>query len=148
MARSLRAPRAVAPSACRLRARPGTRGHASSRVVRAEVRLTPEQWRCPVNVSTSSPWPLPQPPPAVLCLRVNMVLHKGSVAEVRPGPFVWRRTVRCAKSRLFSHTGSHRSRGPEFCTLQPPCWYTRDFFVSVMLATGPGVLNSAPPMPF
>ena len=27
--------------------------------------------------------------------------------------------MRCAKSRLFSDTGSHRSQGPEFCTLQP-----------------------------
>ena len=51
---------------------------------------------------------------------------------------------RCVKSRLFSTTGSHGSQGPEFCTLHPPCWYTRDFFVSVMLATGPRVLNSAP----
>ena len=29
------------------------------------------------------------------------------------------RTVRCAKSRLFSTTGSHGSQGPGFCTLQP-----------------------------
>ena len=35
---------------------------------------------------------------------------------------------RCAKSRLFSTTSSHGSQGPEFCTLPPPCWYTRDFF--------------------
>ena len=28
-------------------------------------------------------------------------------------------TVRCAKSWLFSITGSHGSQGPEFCTLQP-----------------------------
>ena len=28
--------------------------------------------------------------------------------------------ARCAKSRLFSTTGSHRSQGPEFCTLHPP----------------------------
>ena len=27
--------------------------------------------------------------------------------------------ARCAKSQLFSTTGSHRSQGPEFCTLQP-----------------------------
>ena len=50
------------------------------------------------------------------------------------------RTVRCAKSRLFSTPGSHGSQGHgshEFCTLpppalhltphNPPCWYTRDF---------------------
>ena len=30
------------------------------------------------------------------------------------------RTVRCAKSRLFSTTGSHGSQAPEFCTLHPP----------------------------
>ena len=50
----------------------------------------------------------------------------------------------CAKSRPFSTTGSHRSQGPEFCTVHPPCWYIRDFCFSVMLATGPRVLNSAP----
>ena len=27
--------------------------------------------------------------------------------------------LRCAKSRLFFTNGSHGSRGPEFCTLQP-----------------------------
>ena len=27
--------------------------------------------------------------------------------------------ARCAKSRLFFTTGSHRSQGPQFCTLQP-----------------------------
>ena len=31
----------------------------------------------------------------------------------------WGHTVRCAKSQLFSTTGSYGSRGPEFCTLQP-----------------------------
>ena len=51
---------------------------------------------------------------------------------------------RCAKSQLFSTTGSHGSQGPEFCTLPPPCWYTRGFFFSLMLATGPRVLHSAP----
>ena len=29
------------------------------------------------------------------------------------------RTVRCAKSRLFSITGSHGSQGLDICTLQP-----------------------------
>ena len=28
-------------------------------------------------------------------------------------------SARCAKSRLFSTTGSHGCQGPEFCTLQP-----------------------------
>ena len=37
--------------------------------------------------------------------------------------------ARCAKSQLFSTAGSHGSQGPEFCTLPPPCWYTRDFFL-------------------
>ena len=55
--------------------------------------------------------------------------------------------ARCAKSRPFSTTGSHGSQGPGFCTLQP-CWDTRDFVFSLMLATGPRVLNSAPPMLF
>ena len=43
---------------------------------------------------------------------------------------------RCAKSRLFSTTGSHGS--------QPRCCYTRDlfFFFSLMRATGPRVLNT------
>ena len=45
---------------------------------------------------------------------------------------------RCAKSWLFSTTGSHGSQGPEFCTLPPPCWYTRDFFLSLMPARVPG----------
>ena len=27
--------------------------------------------------------------------------------------------MRCAKSRLFSTTGSHGSQGPEFCTVHP-----------------------------
>ena len=33
-----------------------------------------------------------------------------------PPPPVWGRTVRRAKSRLFSTTGRHGSQGPEFCT--------------------------------
>ena len=48
------------------------------------------------------------------------------------------RTVHCAKDWLFSTTGSHGSRGPEFCTLQPlvvhqgicfrmPCMSARPF---------------------
>ena len=53
------------------------------------------------------------------------------------------RTVRCAKRRLFSTTGSHESQGPEFCTLQP-LLELQGFFFSLMLATGPRVLNSAP----
>ena len=58
------------------------------------------------------------------------------------------RTVRCAKSRPFFTTGSHGSQGPEFCTLQPLLVH-QGFFVSVvMLATGPRILNSAPPMLF
>ena len=32
---------------------------------------------------------------------------------------IWRRTVRCAKSRLFTATSGRGSQGPEFCTLQP-----------------------------
>ena len=55
------------------------------------------------------------------------------------------RTVRCAKSRLFSTTGSHGSQGPEFCTLQPLLVHQGFIFCfSLMLATGPRVLNSAP----
>ena len=44
--------------------------------------------------------------------------------------------VRCAKSRLFSTTGSHGSHGPDPCTLQ--------HLLVLMFATGPRVLNSAP----
>ena len=54
--------------------------------------------------------------------------------------------ARCAKSRLF-FTGSHGSQGPEFCTLQPLLVH-QGFCLSLMLATGPRVLNSAPPMLF
>ena len=64
-------------------------------------------------------------------------------------PNQWGRTVRCAKSRLFSTTGSHGSQGPEFCTLQPLLVHQGlFFFFSLMLATDPRVLNSAPPMLF
>ena len=63
-------------------------------------------------------------------------------------PCPWGRTVRCTKSRLFSTTGSHRSQGPEFCTLQPLLVHRGFFFFSLMLATGPRVLKSAPPMLF
>ena len=54
--------------------------------------------------------------------------------------------ARCAKSRLFSTTGSHGSEGPEFCTLPPPVRVHQGFFFLslMMLATGPRVLNSAP----
>ena len=45
------------------------------------------------------------------------------------------RTVRCAKSRLFSITGCHGSQGPEFCTLQ----HQGFFIFSLMLATDPKV---------
>ena len=37
---------------------------------------------------------------------------------------------RCAKSRPFFTTGSHGSRGPEFCTLQPLLVH-QGFFVLV-----------------
>ena len=37
---------------------------------------------------------------------------------------------RCAKSRLFFTTGSHGSRGPEFCTPQPLLVH-QGFFVFV-----------------
>ena len=45
----------------------------------------------------------------------------------------------CAKSRLFSTTGSH---GPKVLNSAPdtPCWYITD----VVDATGPKVLNCAP----
>ena len=33
--------------------------------------------------------------------------------------FPWGHTMHCAKSWLFSTTGSHGSQGPEFCTPQP-----------------------------
>ena len=56
--------------------------------------------------------------------------------------------MRCAKSRLFFTTGSHESRGPEFCTLQLLLVHQGFFCFSLMLATGPRVLNSAPPMLF
>ena len=52
--------------------------------------------------------------------------------------------MRCAKSWLFSITGSHGSQGLGICTLQPLLLVHQGFFISVMLATGPGVLNSAP----
>ena len=48
------------------------------------------------------------------------------------------------KSRLFSTNGSHGSQGPEFCTLQPLLVHQGFLFFSLMLATGPRVLNSAP----
>ena len=40
--------------------------------------------------------------------------------------------------------------GPRVLNSAPysPCWYARDFFFSLMLATGPMVLSSAPPMLF
>ena len=50
----------------------------------------------------------------------------------------------CAKSWLFSTTGSHGSQGAEFCTLQPLLVHQGFFFFGLMLATGPRVLNSAP----
>ena len=51
----------------------------------------------------------------------------------------------CAKSRLISTTGSHGSQRPEFCTLQSLLVHQGVFFfLSLMLATGPRVLNSAP----
>ena len=50
----------------------------------------------------------------------------------------------CAKSRLFSITGSHGSQGLEVCTLQPLLVHQVFFFLSLMLATGPRVLSSAP----
>ena len=56
--------------------------------------------------------------------------------------------ARCAKSRLFSTTGSHGSQGPEFCTLQPLLVHRDIFCFSWMFAMGPRVLNSAPPMLF
>ena len=37
--------------------------------------------------------------------------------------------VCCAKSRLFSTTGSHGSQGPEFCTLQPLLVHQGLFFL-------------------
>ena len=44
-----------------------------------------------------------------------------TVGTTGVGPLLgqWGRTVRCAKSQLFSTTGSHRSQGPALCTLQP-----------------------------
>ena len=36
---------------------------------------------------------------------------------------------RCAKSRLFSITGSHGSQGPEFCTLQPLLVHQGHFYL-------------------
>ena len=42
---------------------------------------------------------------------------------------LWGRTVRCAKSRLFSTTGSHGSQGPEFCTLQTLLVHRGYFFL-------------------
>ena len=56
---------------------------------------------------------------------------------------VWGRTVCCAKSRLFSTTGSHWSQGLEFCTLQPLIVH-RGYFSRLMLAMSPRVLNPAP----
>ena len=51
---------------------------------------------------------------------------------------------RCAKSRLFSTAGSHGSQGPELCTAQPLLVHQGISFLSLMLPTGPRVLNSAP----
>ena len=53
----------------------------------------------------------------------------------------------CAKSRCFP---SPVAMGPRVLTSAPysPCWYTRDFFLSVMLAMGPRVLSSASLMLF
>ena len=56
--------------------------------------------------------------------------------------------LRCAKSRLFSTPGSHGPQGPEFCTVQPLLVHQGFSLFSLMLAMGPGVLNSAPPMLF
>ena len=50
----------------------------------------------------------------------------------------------CVKSRLFSTAGSQESQGPKFCTLQPLLVHQGFFPFSLMLATGPRVLNSAP----
>ena len=67
------------------------------------------------------------------------------------GPFWWSVPIwvhralcpRCAKSQLFSSTGSHGSQGPEFCTLQPLLVH-KGFFLSLMLATGLSVLHFGP----
>ena len=36
--------------------------------------------------------------------------------------------MRCVKRQLFSTTGSYRSQGPEFCTLQPLLVHQGYFF--------------------
>ena len=46
-------------------------------------------------------------------------LPNADPSPVAPLPTLWGRTVHCATSRLFLTAGSHGSRGPEFCTLQP-----------------------------
>ena len=53
----------------------------------------------------------------------------------------------CEKSAVF-HPHSHGSRGPELCTLQPLLVHQVFFCFSLMLATGPRYLDSAPPMLF
>ena len=54
------------------------------------------------------------------------------------------RCSRCAKSQMFSTIGSHRSQGPQFCTLQPLLVHQGFFPFSLMLATGPRGLNTLP----
>ena len=64
---------------------------------------------------------------------------------------LWGRTVRCARAvRNVGYFPSPVAMGPIVLTSAPhsPCWYTRDFVICVMLAPGPRVLNSAPPMLF
>ena len=68
-------------------------------------------------------------------------------------PFQGGRTVRCARSvrkvGCFPPLVATDPKVQNSAPYPPPCWYTRDyFFLSLMLATGPRVLNAAPPMLF
>ena len=73
-----------------------------------------------------------------MCTRVALQHHLGFGAAgwVKMDTFEVHRALctHFAKSWLFSTIGSHRSQGPEFCTLQPRC-YTGYFFLSLTVAT-------------
>ena len=56
--------------------------------------------------------------PVTLRPKACAMVYFASVAQRVHRP--WGRTMRCAKSWLFSTTGSHGTQGPEFCT---PCCF-------------------------
>ena len=116
---------------CTRRARPfaapRTTGRCTACRFRAmEVCRSAHPRRIPVH----GPLPNARPPlpPQMWC------------AMCSPRGLHWGRTVRCAKSRLFSITGRHGSQGFGICTPRPPppCWYTRGFVSVRCLPRVPG----------